>query len=204
MLNILFGKKKDHSDPIKAITSLKEILSNQEKRELYSVRRINDFKIEARNALKAGNKLKAVALLKKSKRIEKEVEMSSGMKENIEMQIFALEQSTHSISMINAMKMGKAALETSVKLLNPDSVDDLMADLQETVSAASEVSEIMSKPIGGDYEDDDELLAELIGVEQELHQDLSTIPISSSELNHKKETSEDAELSNLMERMIPS
>jgi charged multivesicular body protein 4 len=201
MFNVLFGKKKSTVDPVKAIAALKESLCIQEKREIYSQKRINENKDEAKIALKADNKQKAVSLLKRNKRLEKELETSSGMRDNIEMQIFALEQSVNSISMINAMKMGKAALDTTVKNLNPDSVDDLMAELQETVSAANEVSDLMSRPIGTEYEDDDDLLAELMTSPRA--ESVAAEPVAAEHVEAEPcQSNEDKELEELQASML--
>jgi ABC-type antimicrobial peptide transport system permease subunit len=163
----LFGKKKESKSPVKVIHDLRETLQQQEKREIYLGKQIEKNKEEAREAIrgKPPNKQKAVYILKKNKLLEKELGCLYGMKENIEVQIFTLEQSINNKNTVNAMKNGKDAISVISKDLDPNDIAELIDDISESLSITDEIGNTLSKPIGTVY-DDAELLLELDELEK--------------------------------------
>ena len=156
----IFGKKKniEVETPQSAIQSMKKTLEMLEKREKYLEKNIETFKQGAKNVVKT-NKPKAIMLLKKAKMNEKHLMSIYGQKENLETQIFAIEQGITNNDIISSMKSGKIAIDNMSKNLDPDNVGELMDDIAETFQISNEVSDAISRPIGEVY-DDDELLKE--------------------------------------------
>lgn len=157
-------RKDDTPSPQKVIQNMRSTLETLEKREQFLEKRINEFKIEAKEAVKT-NKQKALMLLKKAKMNEKQLSSIYGQKENIEIQICTLEQGISNQNIISSMKQGKNAIEKIGAKLDPDYIGELMEDINEGINNADEIATVMSSPIGQPY-DEDELLAELEEVEK--------------------------------------
>jgi hypothetical protein len=161
-LNI-FGKKKNidtTNDTLQIIFKLKETLALQTKKEEFIEKTIERLRNEAKQFLKENKKQKAVNHLKMCKMKEKNLSHLYGIKANLESQIFALEQAMNNEILIKSIKGGKNALDNFRKTYDADNTAELMDDINEHVEISSEITDILSKPVGNIY-DDDELLNEL-------------------------------------------
>jgi charged multivesicular body protein 4 len=188
----LFGRKKQDVkvQPNVVITDLGETVKMLEKREVYLDKQISMFRNQALTAVKAKNKPKALAHLKKAKMLEKQLESIFGMKFNIELQIGALAQSITGQEVYKALVKGKDALAKLDTQSDPDKVADVMDDLAETMSKVDEVSQVMSPPIG-QLMDDDELTKELDNMMMELEVSpevqMPNIPTKTINIRQKEE-----------------
>jgi charged multivesicular body protein 4 len=160
-----FGKKPEVS-PINVIQNMKLTLEMIEKREKFLESNIVKFKNEAKEVLHT-NKPKAITLLKKAKMNEKQLSSLYSQKENLELQIFSIEQGVTNKNIINSMKEGKNIIEQMSKNMDPDNIGELMDDITETFQTSNEVTDAISRPISTTYDDDD-LLQEL-ELENESH-----------------------------------
>lgn len=149
-----FGVKNKKILPSMAIQNMKETLDTLEKREKFLETRITVLKNEAKS-LVSTNKRKAIYLIKKAKINEKQLLSIYGQKENIETQIYALEQGVTNQNVISSMIYGKNAIEQITSTINPDNIDQLMDNINASIDSAEEVSNAMSSPIGQVYDDDD-------------------------------------------------
>lgn len=157
----LFGNKKkeetiSHS---KAITTMKETLTTLEKREKFLESRILEYKTDAQRLVK-NNKPKAIALLKKVKLNEKQLESVYNQKNILETQILVIEQSITNKNIVSVMKHGKTVLENMNKPMDPDDIGEFMDDINANINMVEEVSNVLAGPIGPIY-DENELLEEL-------------------------------------------
>lgn len=207
LFNFFGTKKKDETpSPQKVIQNMRGTLETLEKREQFLEKRINDFKTEARTIVKT-NKQKALMLLKKAKMSEKQLLSIYGQKENIEIQICALEQGISNQNIISSLKQGKNAIEKFSANLDPDDIGELMYDIGEGISKTDEISTAISAPIGPVYDEDDLLteLAEFNVTEEK--KDVIDSPINlpsvpeTNIINKKVLTSEEKELKELEELM---
>lgn len=165
--NKLFGIKKPQppsqlstSQPTQTIQSLKQTMVTLDKRENYLEKQIKEFKQEAKKSVTEHNKKKAMFYLKKAKTREKLLDILYGTKNNLESQITALETSVSNLDIMKSMKDGKKVMDVISKTLKTDDIDDFMGELSDTIANTDEISDIMSRPIGVTY-DDEELLKEL-------------------------------------------
>lgn len=159
LFNNLFGIRKENPiSPQQVIQNMRETLSTIERREVFLEKRILAYKKDAR-LIVGTNKQKAIALLKKAKMNEKQLESIYGQKDNIEIQILTLEQGISNKNTISALKQGKNAIKNLQESLNPDNVVELIDDIADNINGIDEISTAISTPIGQLY-DDDELLNE--------------------------------------------
>ena len=154
-----FGKKKEIISPVNVIQNMKLTLEMIEKKEKFLESNIEKFKNEARNILHT-NKPKAITLIKKAKMNEKQLLSLYGQKENLELQIFSIEQGVTNKNIISSMREGKNIIEQMSKNMDPDNIGELMDEITETFQTSKEVTDAISRPIGELYDEDD-LLKEL-------------------------------------------
>jgi hypothetical protein len=199
----LFGKKKNiensSDNTIQAIFKLKETLALQVKKEEFIEKNIERMKKEAQQFVKENKKQKAISHLKMCKMKEKNLEQLYGIKANLESQIFALEQAMNNEVLIKSIKGGKNALDNIKKSYDVDNTAELMDDLNDHMETSNEISDILSKPIGNTYDDDD-LLNELKEEEEEkIFNTITKIHISNKEekMKEREETEEEAALRQL-------
>jgi hypothetical protein len=191
----LFGNKQTALPaipPQKVIQNMKETLRMLEKRETFLEKNIETFKTEARICVKT-NKKKAINLLKKAKLNEKQLNSIYGQKENIEIQIFCLEQGISNKNTIEVMKQGKNATEAICKKLNPDDIDVLMENISFNMEVTDEITTLMSNPIGQIYDEDD-LVNELMEENNEVvGYEIPKIPIKQKEVEEKEDEPKEVE-----------
>ena len=158
------------------IQNMKLTLEMIEKKEKFLESNIEKFKNEARNILHT-NKPKAITLLKKAKMNEKQLLSLYGQKENLELQIFSIEQGVTNKNIISSMIEGKNIIEQLSKNMDIDNIGELMDEITETFQTSKEVTDAISRPIGELYDEDD-LLKELedeSNVDSDLEKSLQNI-----------------------------
>ncbi|XP_019629356.1 PREDICTED: charged multivesicular body protein 4c-like isoform X2 [Branchiostoma belcheri] len=161
------GKKQAQPTPGEAIQKLRETEEMLEKKSEFLESKVQK---ELAIAKKNGTKNKRVALqaLKRKKRYEKQLTQIDGTLSTIEFQREALENANTNTEVLKTMGYAAKALKAAHQHLDIDTVDDLMADIQEQQDLAQEISDAISKPVGfGEDVDEDDLLAELEELEQE-------------------------------------
>jgi hypothetical protein len=108
----------------------------------------------------------------------------SGQKNNLTAQMLALEQMNVTREVLTAQKTAASEMKSMTAALGGiEGVDDLQAEIQEGMDDAQEIQASISAPMtmpGVDGLDDDELLAELEGMEEEdLAAELSKVEIAA-------------------------
>jgi len=164
-----FGKKKETTPTTAdAIGKLQETEMMLQKKSDFLEGKIMQ---EMKTAKSAGMKNKRVALnaLKRKKRYEEQLNKIDGTLCTIEFQREALENANTNTEVMKNMGFAAKALEGAHKQIGDiDKVHDLMDDISEQQELANEISNAISSPMGfGQEMDDDDLLAELEGMEQE-------------------------------------
>jgi charged multivesicular body protein 4 len=210
----LFGKKKTApvpklSDSIGQLRGAQEML---DKRERHLAKQIEAAKAEAKEKLKAKDKRGALSLLKRAKMYENQVAAIYGKRENLDLQIMALEAANSNKEIFNVMKAGKDALKAATSQLDVDHVSDVMEEITETMQLQEEVDQQLSQPIGAPL-DEEELEAELAQLDEEIHSeallqkpsavqeiDLSQAPaVPTKKINVEVKKSEEEEAKELKE-----
>jgi charged multivesicular body protein 4 len=194
-----FGKKQEIISPINVIQNMKLTLEMIEKKEKFLESNIEKFKNEARNILHT-NKPKAITLLKKAKMNEKQLLSLYGQKENLELQIFSIEQGVTNKNIISSMREGKNIIEQMSKNMDPDNIGELMDEITETFQTSKEVTDAISRPIGELYDEDD-LLKELedeSNVDSDLEKSLGNIAHINAPVKKITKKTDEEELNELM------
>merc|ERR1719245_1588278 len=109
----------------------------------------------------------AMFALKRKKMYAAEMEKIANIKMTLETQAMNLESAAQNADTFNAMKGGTNTMKKIRTDLGIDKVDDLMDEIRDEMDTAAEVSNAMAQPLDGLY-DEDELLGELAGLEEEL------------------------------------
>jgi charged multivesicular body protein 4 len=144
-----------------SLTKLKETISNMEKREDYIMKKVNNQLKIAKEKNKAGDKRGAMFALKKKKMYEKEIDKLGNARITLEQQILAIESASVNVDVVQGFQTGKNALKNMQKMVDVDAVADLQNDVQELMDDMEDVNNAISQPLGADYADEDELMAEL-------------------------------------------
>jgi len=163
----LFGRKKKSPPPKESIAKLRETLDMLEKREQFLQKKMDKEIGEAKKFMQQKNKRAALMCLKRKKTYETQMEKIAGARMTIEQQVMTLEGANVSLEAMNAMKMGAQSMKSIHQNMSIDEVDDTMDEIREQMDVANEINDAISQPLGGDVLDEDELLAELDGLEQE-------------------------------------
>lgn len=194
-----FYKKQEIISPMNVIQNMKLTLEMIEKKENFLESNIEKFKNEARNILHT-NKPKAITLLKKAKMNEKQLLSLYGQKENLELQIFSIEQGVTNKNIISSMREGKNIIEQLSKNMDPDNIGELMDEITETFQTSKEVTDAISRPIGELYDEDD-LLKELedeSNVDSDLEKSLGNIAHINAPVKKITKKTDEEELNELM------
>jgi charged multivesicular body protein 4A/B len=137
----------------------------------------------------------AIFALKKMKMYEGEVNKLQGARMTLETQIASLEGAAINVEVFKAMQSGATAMKQirgdlwahslprvsflpslwSSVTRSAERVDDIMDEVQEEQELMNQISEAISRPAEDMY-DEEELLAELDGLEDELEAELSAAP----------------------------
>mmetsp|Transcript_30800 Transcript_30800/g.40900 ORF Transcript_30800/g.40900 Transcript_30800/m.40900 type:complete len:149 (+) Transcript_30800:511-957(+) len=114
---------------------------------------------------------------------EAEIDKIQNVKMTLETQVMNLESATQNAETFGAMKTGTDAMKKIRMDVGIEKVDDMMDDIREEMEVANEISNAIAQPIDPLMTDDDELLAELEGLEQdELEEEILTLPDAKLDL----------------------
>lgn len=168
MWNYLFGGNKQQKKelPKKAIVELREHIQMLNKKRTHLELQINDQDQLARKHL-ATNKALAKNALKRKKGYEANLMKIENQIDSLETQLTAIEGANLNLETMKAMKQGALAMKQIHGEYDVDKVETTMDDIREQVELAEEISEAISRPVGGEYVDEDELDEELAALQAE-------------------------------------
>jgi len=149
------------SGPAQALQNVKKQIDVLEKRIEFLEKKQLGHLQDAKRASQAKNKTKAMQALKRKKMVEQEINKLRGAVMNLEQQSMMVESASTTKDIIEGMKAGKEAASSIMKQVDLDSVADLQDDIAEQFQTQTEIDDILGNPLGGSFEDDDDLLAEL-------------------------------------------
>jgi len=193
----LFGKKKAPPPPVAAptqtakpntkdaITKLKDTMETIEKREQHIQRKITKENEDAVAFSKANKKREALQCIKRKKMYEKQLEQMSNVKMNMEQQQLALENVNIQREILEAQSEAANTMSAVTKQMGGvDKVDEVMDAVEDQMQDAEEINEALGRQIAmpGLDADDEDLLAELEGLEQEsLADELGNVQLDSGQ-----------------------
>lgn len=168
MWNYLFGGNKQQKKelPKKAIVELREHIQMLNKKRTHLELQISDQDQLARKHL-ATNKALAKNALKRKKGYEANLLKIENQIDSLETQLTAIEGANLNLETMKAMKQGAQAMKQIHGEYDVDKVETTMDDIREQVELAEEISEAISRPVGGEYVDEDELDEELAALQEE-------------------------------------
>ncbi|KAL1931331.1 hypothetical protein VTP01DRAFT_10468 [Rhizomucor pusillus] len=129
----------------------------------------------AREALKQGNKKRALLALKKKKYQEQLLERTDQQLANLEELTHSIEYALVEKQVFEGLKTGNFVLEQIHKEMSVEDVEKLMDDTAEAIAYQNEIDEILSGQIS--TEDEEEILKELNELqEMEMEEQLPSVP----------------------------
>jgi len=194
----LFGKKPSqpvHTDNDDNIISVDIILNLKSKVELLE-KKNNFLELKTKNItddvrkIATTNKKGALILLNKKKDMDLEIQKNIGIITIIEKQISSLESATINLEVFKTMKMGQKIIKKSQENINIDKIEDLMDEIEEQRETTQTISNMFSQRVDLIYEDED-LLAELDELKEEIKMEKEILPILLPEVPKNKIVKED-------------
>lgn len=166
MWSYLFGGGQQKKElPKKAIVQLREHIATLNKKEEYLEKQISRQDEIARQNVTTNRSVAKLALRKK-KKLETELDRIENQIESLETQLSAIESANLNLETMKAMKQGAKAIKQIHSDFNVDKVDETMDDIRDQVEVSQEISDAISRPLGSDAVDDDELEEELAAMEK--------------------------------------
>lgn len=168
MWNYLFGgnnqQKKEF--PKKAIVELREHIQMLNKKRSHLELQIADQDALARKYITT-NKALAKNALKRKKGYEANLMKIENQIDSLETQLTSIEGANLNLETMKAMKQGAQAMKQIHGEYDVDKVENTMDDIREQVELADEISEAISRPVGTEFVDEDELDEELAMLQEE-------------------------------------
>lgn len=164
----MFGGNKQQKKelPKKAIVELREHIQMLNKKRSHLESQIDDQDKLARKHIST-NKALAKNALKRKKGYEANLMKIENQIDSLETQLTAIESANLNLETMKAMKQGALAMKQIHGEYDVDKVENTMDDIREQVELADEISEAISRPVGGEYVDEDELDEELAALQEE-------------------------------------
>ncbi|OQE74587.1 hypothetical protein PENNAL_c0078G09580 [Penicillium nalgiovense] len=173
-------KRKDA--PKNAILQLREQLDMLQKRERHLETQISEQEAMARKNVNS-DKNAAKNALRRKKVHDKNLEQTTAQIMQLEQQIYSIEAANINHETLAAMKQAGAAMKQIHGGMKLEDVDKTMEELQDQHALSAEIGSVITSFPIGEQPDEEELDAELEGLEQEamdakmLH--TGTVPVGS-------------------------
>ncbi|CCE83366.1 Piso0_003941 [Millerozyma farinosa CBS 7064] len=168
MWGYFFGGNKQQKKelPRKAIVELREHIQMLNKKRSYLEQQISEQDALARKYIST-NRTLAKNALKRKKGYETNMMKIENQIDTLESELSTIEGANLNLETMRAMKQGAQAMKHIHGEYDVDKVENTMDDIREQVELADEISEAISRPIGTEYVDEDELDEELAELQQE-------------------------------------
>jgi charged multivesicular body protein 4 len=109
--------------------------------------------------------LGALFAMKRKKLYEAEVDKIQNVKMTLETQVINLESAAQNAQTFHALQQGSKTMQTIRTEVGIEQVDDVMDEIKEEMEMAQEINNAIAQPVDPFVTDEDELLAELMGLE---------------------------------------
>mmetsp|Transcript_2709 Transcript_2709/g.6726 ORF Transcript_2709/g.6726 Transcript_2709/m.6726 type:complete len:248 (+) Transcript_2709:73-816(+) len=187
------GNSSGGNDASAAIAKLRDNQEMLQKREDHLVRKIENEIKQAKEFSARGKKREALTCIKRKKMYEKQVDQIINSKITLENQQLALESVNLNAQVMSAHKVGAQAMERAVQNMGGvEAVEELMDNVEEGFQDANEIQDAMGRQVNAGLDaDEDELLAELEGLEQDdLTDQLTSTNVASAPAASRKSDEE--------------
>lgn len=199
MWNYLFGGTKQKKEmPKKAIVGLREHITTLNKKSAYIISQIEKQQDIARKNVTTNKNLAKLAL-KKKKKLEADLTKIENQIESLETQLNAIESANLNLETMKAMKQGSQAMKQIHNDFDIDKVDETMDNIREQVEVSEEISDAISRPLGTEFIDEDELDEELAALEEEqVESDLTnTHKIQQPQQQQKQQVNDSSKINSM-------
>lgn len=164
---MLGGNKQQKKElPKKAIVELREHIQMLNKKRRHLELQMEEQDLLARKHIST-NKALAKNALKRKKGYETNLLKIENQIDSLETQLTSIESANLNLETMKAMKQGASAMKQIHGEYNVDKVETAMDDIREQVELAEEISEAISRPVGSEFVDEDELDEELAALDAE-------------------------------------
>lgn len=184
-------QKKQKESTKSAIINLRGQIQLLTKKQTHLEQQIEELREKAKAYMVKKNTNMAKIQLKKSKILEGELTKSLQQVENLEMQLFTIENANLNLETVKAIGKANNAMKEINTSMNIDKVEDTMDEVRENMDMNEEISEALTRPIGGSssaYVDDEELEDELAGLMLEDETETLEKKVGSSVIENNKNT----------------
>ena len=138
---------------------------NNNYREEHILKKIEQQVAEAKAKMAKGDKKGALFAMKRKKMYEAEADKILNVKMTLETQVINLESAAQNAATFEAMKSGTQTMKKIRQDVGIEKVDDIMDEMKEEMEMANEINNAIAQPVDPFMADEDELLAELEGLE---------------------------------------
>lgn len=168
MWSYLFGGKQQQKKelPKKAIVELREHIQMLNKKKTHLELQVQDQDTLARKHITT-NKALAKNALKRKKGYETNLMKIENQIDSLETNLNAIEGANLNLETMKVMKQGATAMKLIHGEYDVDKVEETMDEIREQVDLADEISDAISRPVGTEYVDEDELDEELAALQEE-------------------------------------
>lgn len=118
--------------------------------------KIEQTKKEAKIFHSKNDKTRAMALMRQKQAYETQVTQYEGMIANMEKTSLAMDSVAVSAQVAQAMRSGTQQMRTHLKGITVNDIDTAVDDLDDVMRESSEVVQAISRPIGGELDEDAE------------------------------------------------
>lgn len=181
MFSKLFNKPKNEPSALSTLEKLHENLEMLEKKERVLQKKISVEIAKAKEFTRLKNKKAAILCLKRKRMYELQVEQLGNFQLRVHDQMILLEGAKATTETVDALRNGAHAMKSMHKAVKIDDVDKTMDDINEQTEHMKQIQDILSAPVSGGTEfDEDELEAELEELEEEELENQLLQPTTSS------------------------
>jgi len=183
------------TDPASALQKVKGQIDALDKRIDFLEKKSTTQLKEAKRLRELRQTAAAKAALRRRKLHEKEIAKLRAAQFNLEQQAMGIESGSITVDVVNGMKQGKELASNLAKQIKVEDVEDLQEDIAEQMQIQEDVDQLLGSNVGMD-DDEDELLAELEGLEEddEELEELEALGDEEDELKNLESEFNDANL----------
>lgn len=161
---------------LESLQVIQKTIESQEIREGELETSIKTNITEAKGKMAIGNRRSAIRSMKKVKLEQVELDKVSAVIEKLEAQKLQIESSLNNIKVLKVMQEGSSTLQKLNNNTKVEDVDIVMDEIRDTIEITAEINDILSAPIDDLLFDEDELLKELEGYQDDKKIKLPVVP----------------------------
>jgi charged multivesicular body protein 4 len=175
VLDILFGRPAPKQSAKIVAMDVLPTLQSLQMQESTMDKRIKH--LEA--CLRAGDKAKAMNLLKQKGMLEDQMKQSQTMLNLLIQQRMALETAQLQYQTLKTIETTNTVLKDSHASLSTDKAESIMEDVHESIETQKEIGQILAQPLPGQQEIDDAASKELEALMEKVHPTPTHNPLTS-------------------------